>query len=212
VGMKTSDWIAAAAAFGTWSAVVVALWGEWIRSWFRFLRPELDIELIGLDRIVPLENGKNARFYRIRVRNRRFHQLVVAHQVRLLIMRVEKPGAGGQPVNDYTGPLPLMWVGQELLPLALDIGPDKDATLLYVQEDGLFSFTPLVFPYHFPPAKIGEAHFWVTLQAQALEAVSDLRRYKIDWNGKWDPGESEIAHNLVVTPTHDNEIRHLRSA
>jgi hypothetical protein len=70
---------------------------------------------------------------------------------------------------------------------------------LFVREDGLLAFTPIVTPNHFPPPQNGRVDFWVTLQARSLEADSDPIRLKIAWDGKWDPGEKEMATHLVVS-------------
>jgi hypothetical protein len=94
----------------------------------------------------------------------------------------------------------LTWVRQEILPLAPDIGRNAkaDASLLYVRDDGVLSFTPLVFPNHFPRPPSGRVDYWVTLQARSLETESKLVRLKIAWDGQWDPGEKEIANHLHV--------------
>lgn len=198
--MKTSNWIAVFGVLGTWLIAALALWGEWFKSWFRFLRPELRITLVGLDRIVPQNNGHNARYYIVRVSNARPRRFPAAHQVRLMITLIEKPNAAGQPIVEFNGPLPLWWVRQEILPLERDIGPEADATLLFVQDDGTFVFTPLIAPNHFPKPQIGRAEFWVTLQAQSIETDSDPFRLKIVWDGQWHPGEQEIGTHLVVSP------------
>ncbi len=199
--MKTSNWIAAVGVLGTWFIAALALWGEWFRSWFPFLRPQLRIELVGVtSNLVPLNNGLKARFYHVRVKNTRPRRFPAAHQVRLLITLVEEPDAAGQPNPVFSEAIQLWWVRQEALPLALDIGPEADASLLFVQEDGKLSFTPLIFPNHFPQPQKGQVNFWVTLQARSIETDSEPVRLKIAWDGQWSPGEKEIAKHLVVSP------------
>jgi len=76
--VRTSDGIAVAAVIvaavgvlGTWALAALALWGDWFRSQFRFLRPRLILEPVGLGDIVQQNNGPKARYYFLRVRNMR---------------------------------------------------------------------------------------------------------------------------------------------
>jgi ATP dependent DNA ligase domain len=57
----------------------------------------LTIEPIGLSEIVPQNNGMKARYYHLRVRNVR-GRLPAAHEAQVLITRVEKEDAAGQPI------------------------------------------------------------------------------------------------------------------
>jgi hypothetical protein len=196
--MKTSPWIEVGGVLGTWIIAAIALWGEWLKSWFPFLRPDLRIELVGLKGPVRQNNGRMTYYYHVRVKNVRSRRFPPAHQVRLLITRVEKPDASGQPTVEFPEPLQLTWVRQETLPLALDIGPEADAALLFVGDDGAFSFTPLVFPNHFPAERQGRADFWVTLEARSIEVDSEPVRLKIAWDGQWNPGEREIARSVTT--------------
>ena len=207
--MKTSHWIAVGGVLGTWIIAAIALWGEWLKSWFPFLRPELVVEPVGLKGPVRQNNGRMTYYYQVRVKNVRPRRFPPAHQVRLLITLVEKPDASGQPTVEFPEPLQLTWVRQETLPLALDIGPEADAALLFVGDDGAFSFTPLVFPNHFPAERQGRADFWITLQARSIEVDSEPVRLKIAWDGQWNPGGREIATHLVVSPDpqHDGRRR-----
>jgi hypothetical protein len=196
-----SNVIMAVGVAGTWVIAALAIWGEWLKSWLPFLKPALRIELVGISgEIVPQNNRLNARYYHVRVRNTRPRRFPAAHEVQLLIVLVEQPDAGGNPSVVFGQTLPLWWVRQEILPLRQTIGPEADASLLFVREDGALEFTPIVFPNHFPRPPIGPARFWVTLQARSVEVDSPAVRLRIDWDGQWNPGAREIMTHLVVSP------------
>jgi hypothetical protein len=197
--MKASDWIAALGVLGTWAIAAMALWGDWFRSRFSILRPVLTIEPIGLSEIVPQNNGMKARYYHLRVRNVR-GRLPAAHEAQVLITRVEKEDAAGQPIIEFGETVPLGWIRGEVFPLSRTIGPAADASLLWVREDGAFQFEPLVWPNHFPKLVQRAAKFWVTVQVQSIEAESAPLRLRIIWDGKWHSGAREIKEHLVVSP------------
>jgi hypothetical protein len=204
--MKTSDWIELFDVIGTWAIAILALWGDWAKSLFPFLRPVLTIEPIGLGQPVDQTdiNGnvvRKTRYYQLRVKNVRPGRMPAAHEARVLITRVEGPDAAGKPTLVFGEIVPLGWVRGEVYPLLRTIGPDADTTLFWVGEDGMFAFAPIVWPNHFPKPAKGPATFWVTVQAQSVEADSrPPLRLKIVWDGQWHPGASELAKHLIVLP------------
>lgn len=196
--MKASQVIMVFSAAGTWFVAAMAIWGEWIRSYF--FRPNLRVERIGLSsQIVRQNNGMDARYYHVRVSNVRPRRFPAAREVQLLITLVEKPDANGDPYVEFGETLPLWWVRQEILPLFRTVGPDADASLLFVRQDGTLQFTPIVSPNHFPCAQIAPVDYWVTLQAKSIEIDSLPLRLKIRWDGVWDAGEKEIQRHLSVS-------------
>jgi len=44
----------------------------------------------------------------------------------------------------------------------------------------------------------GEQHFWITAVARGLNAQSRPLRLKIDWDGKWETGDAEMAQHLTI--------------
>jgi hypothetical protein len=203
--MKTSDWIAAVGVLGTWVIALLALWGDWFKSLFPFLRPVLAIEPIGLGDPVDQTDSigkviRTARYYQLRVKNVRPGRVPAAHEAQVLITRVEQPDAAGQPILVFGETVPLGWVRGEVYPLLRTIGPAVDASLFWVGADGAFAFLPIVWPNHFPKPVKGAATFWITVQAQSIEADSRPLRLKIVWDGQWQPGASELAKHLIVLP------------
>jgi hypothetical protein len=193
--MKTSDWIAAAGVIVAFFGVVIssiiavlAIWGERIRSRFP---PELIIEQIGLRDPVDQtdRDGKvvrRARYYHLCVKNVRPRRFPAAHEAEVLVTRVEEPGAEGQPTKIvFPETVPVTWVRGEVYPLRRTIGPDAEANLFQVGEDGGFEFELVVRPNHFPKPVKAPVKYWVTVQVRSTEAESKSVRYRIEWNGQW---------------------------
>jgi len=73
-----------------------------------------------------------------------------------------------------------------------------DAELLSVEE-GLLKLKPMLVPDNFPERHAGETHLWITAIARGLEGESAPLRLRIDWDGRWERGDAEMTHHLVIT-------------
>jgi len=198
------------AAAGTWAAVMVALFGDWIRARLFPLRLGLELvdgsgDLTFQDRSWIDDSGERqqrrakARYYYVRVRNTA--RVRVAHDVQIMLMDLSVEGPDGQPQVRGRGPLPLIWQHQQLYPLLRTVGAAGDeavANFFFVLESKPLEFMLALVPNNFqhridPPLKI-----WVTLQARAAEGVSKPWRLQIAWNGKWHEGSAEMGDNLKI--------------
>ena len=201
--MYIARWIG---AIGPWVVAIVAIWGEKIKSWL--FTPNLRISLLDargeLIRGGVLIEGQPqthlTRWYHIRLTNESRARFPAAHDARVMLVRVEKPGpADGPPQVIYQGALPLRWQHQETDPaLRRTIGPEAVADLLFVSEHCIVNLTPLLIPNNLPANLTGEMKLWVTLQARSTEADSNVLRVEIAWDGQWDTGEEEMARHLVL--------------
>ena len=181
-------------ALGTWLVAIFAIWGEWLRS--RLFKPELRVskgEFSG--NVATHLNGKRARYYLVSVQNPK--RFPVAHEVQLVLTRIEKSGTSGPEIL-FDEIMPLSWVRQELQPLLTrTVGPDATAALFFVQDDGMFAFTPMIspagtLPLHFPREHRNANTLWVTLQALSIERDSPAIRLKIEWSGQWRQDKARI--------------------
>jgi hypothetical protein len=135
-----------------------------------------------------------ARYYHVRARN--LSRAPAAHDVQIVITRIETVGPSGLPQAAYTGPLPLTWRHAQLHPVARTVGPDADADLFFVLENKPLEFVPMLTPNNFPIRHDGPVQLWVTIQARATEGDSAPLRLHIAWNGKWAEGEAEMGRHL----------------
>jgi hypothetical protein len=173
--------IAALTAVSTLAAVIVSLCLAFAAR--RANKPGLRILPDGFSgNIVTHQDNRKARYYLLRVANPR-RTIRSAHDVQLLFTRIEKSGSHGPEIL-FDEIMPVGWIRQELYTLPTRIvGPDAQAALFYVQEDGLLEFTPArPTATHFPLSHQSPVTLWVTLQAVSIEADSPPIRLKImEW-------------------------------
>ena len=197
------DFRAWLAVGGTWAIAALALWGEKIRA--ALFKPKLRLELSTSGertRFVdgPEEERYPVHHYHLRVTNQR---RVIAHDVQVLVTRLDLLGPDNRPQPYYTSAhLPLAWRLQEIYGNSRTIGraTKADASLLYVRQEFL-RITLILTPNNFPDTMAGitgGAHFWLTLVARGLESESRPLRLKIDWDGRWEEGESEMRRHLTI--------------
>ncbi len=198
-------WLNLAVAGGTLAAVIVALFGEWLRA--QMFRPKLAIELdkpLGVPTPVQLTSpdGESrmevGRFYHVRISNSA--RWPVATQVQVNLLRIEEPGPDGAWQMKWAGEVPLRWSLQEIHPLTRVIGPPAVCDLCSVVKGKWVELHPLIVPHNLAElVRLREkVQMIVTVQAQGAEAYSDLVRIKIAWDGRWEDGESEMAKHLVI--------------
>lgn len=180
-------------AAGTWLIAVLALTQ---RLGPYFFRPKLTVEADGFSgTLATHNNGLKARYFLMRVRNPR--RIPAAHDVQLVIFRIEKSGEHGPEIL-FDEVIPLLWIRHELNPLLTrTIGPDALAALFYIQENGALAITPAVgpggsSPIHFPRDHQQPVTLSITLRAIAMEVDSRSIRLKIEWKGPWRAGKAEI--------------------
>jgi hypothetical protein len=174
-------------AAGTWVVAVMAVFGDGVKSWYR---PKLNVGKGEFSNSLAMHgNGQSARYYIVPVANER-RAVRPAHEVQLVLTRIEKSGAKGiETIFDEI--MPLAWQRQELHTLLTrTVGTDAIAGLFFVQQDGLLGITPALSPRgelasHFPREHRGPTTLWISLQALSNEADSTSIRLKIEWDGQW---------------------------
>ena len=210
--MGTPAWIVASGVVGTWFIFAAAIWGEKIRS--SLFKPRLRVTLddprgeLTRETITTVVAGsplqqytRAARYYHLTVRNAR--RWPVAHDVRILITRLETPDPGGVPTTVWTGEIPLQWEHAQINPASRSLGRPARADLAVVAEDTTrgrneLHLLPVIEPANFQRSYYSATHIWVTMIATATETDSAELRLEIAWDGQWNAGESEMARHLVI--------------
>ena len=197
-------WIVQVAiAVGTISAVLVALFGGWLRG--RLAPPRLMLKLENADGVktpvsLKAPDGSTretmGRWYHVRVSNER--RWSPATQVQVFLLRVEEPDAAGEFKVTWLGEIPIRWRDQEIKPLVRTIGHADDCDLCSVVEEKWLELHPLVIPHALDARRRTSCRLIVTLQARGVEADSNLLRVEIAWDGKWSEDADEMAHHMVV--------------
>jgi hypothetical protein len=204
--MAAPAWVGIAGVIATWTVAFLALFGDRLRCWMN--QPKVEIELADKDGVlevetlrwidngVPKERSREARYYRLRVRNARRNSPV--HDVQLMVEAIERPGPGNQPVLDYPGPLPLDWQHSQVFPQARTIGPPAVVDFLVVTEERTLKLRTVIAPNVYATEYALPTHRWITVVARGLEHDSQPVRFKVDWDGEWDRGQAEMRSHLTI--------------
>jgi hypothetical protein len=201
----------AGTAIGTVAAVVVALFGRWLRA--RLAAPRLEIDLkdrngVFVPTLLKLDGANPdgaaidtfSRWYHVRVENKR--RWSPATDVRLLLLRLEQHDASGQYQTTWVGEIPLQWSNPQITPLTPTIGPAYDCDLCSVLKhpsgQHALSLHPIIQPFNLPTHWQTSNQVALTLQARCLETDSTTFRVEIAWNGQWADDTAQMAKHLVV--------------
>lgn len=200
------QWFAAGATF---SAVLVALFGEKIRAWL--MPPKLCIELessAGESEQTVLtwrdEDGADhsrpvaCRMYRIIVRNGR--RWSPARGVRLYVRELQEQAADGRWTVTWRGFLPLSWTHQQIFPDSRDIGHPAQCDLLMAVQNKWVALQPVLVPLSLEVRKRWGFKWRLAIQAQSIEADSNFLQVEVSWNGEWSADSEVMRRHLVVAP------------
>ncbi|MFI5387596.1 MAG: hypothetical protein ACHQ50_15925 [Fimbriimonadales bacterium] len=187
---------------GTWFLGAAAIYGERIRA--AVLRPKLKLQLVNSigELTTQIEQTDQApaksilaRYFHMRLTNER--RFPVAHEVEVLLTKLEDRGADGNPRAIYEDDIPFSWK-YGLYDRFRTIGHATRATadLLFVREDRLQLLAHA--PNNLGATMLGETHIWITAVARGLEGESNPLRIKVDWDGHWDRGDAEMQRHLKI--------------
>ena len=196
-------WVQVAVAIGTLLAALVALFvaiaGHRLRHWLFPPALTLDIDKVeGVPAVTGEPGGPPARWYHVVVRNEA--RWSNAHNVRVFLLQVERPGPDGRLQLEWTGEQQLIWENQELYPLARTVGADAKADLIAIAmyERRVLELRTIVIPFNLRKFREGPCDLTLTLRARSDESDSPPLRVRVSWDGRWDPGEQEMRHHLVL--------------
>jgi hypothetical protein len=201
-------YITALQAAGTWLVALIALFGPAFWAWIR--RPQLFVDLLNADGDLEVETvrwpdagggiwnerTREARYYRLRVVNRR--QGSTVQDVQIVVDAIERPLPNGQPTLEYRGPIPLVWQHPAAFPTLRSVGTAAVADFVVVTEERTLRLMTTITPNKYAEEYAGRTQLWVTVAARGRERDSPPVRFKITWDGEWDRGASEMKTHLNI--------------
>jgi hypothetical protein len=195
-------WVQLAVASGTLLAVVAALFGEKLKSWW--FSPDLHLELAnpnGSKTIQDIQSNPPqrlpSRWYHLRVSNKKKWPL--AHGVQVYLTRIEEPGPGDEYEVSWLGEVPLRWMHQEVQPIARVVGPSYPCDFCSITKDDGLSLWPLIQPNNYQWNSLqGRRRMKLHVEARAEERVSKTYVYEILWDGQWEDGDAEMAKHFKI--------------
>ena len=142
-------------------------------------------------------DGTPARFYHLKIRNKR--RWAPAHNVRVLLTKVNKPAADGSfPMAALSGPLQLTWQFPQFHPLFPTIGPNDICDLGNLQRGRAFTLSPYLTPNNFQGSLPAAGKMRVEVIAAADNAESSPLLVEIAWDGQWSDDTGTMSKHLVV--------------
>lgn len=197
-------WVNLAVALGTFAAVFVALFGDWLKA--RLFKPELHLEIENSNGVSTpfnlISDGnsrtEDGRIYHVRVSNNK--SWPAATQVQVNLLRIEELGPDREFQQKWVGQVPLRWSLQEIKPLTQTIGPSMLLDLCSVIKNKWIELHPLITPNNLTDLikRREKVDMILTIQAQSAEADSAQSRIQISWDGQWEDGEVEMAKHLKI--------------
>jgi hypothetical protein len=209
-------WVSVVSAFITLLAVLVALFGRDLRALFK--PPKLRMDLARENGLavsvwltpppsdtVTQPHMAQGRGYHFRISNPR-RKVDKVEGVSVTLLRVENRGKDGEYHETWSGDVPLKWRNEpdNTPPERKVVGTWADGTMVGVVKDKWLDISMKVIPfdlqwrYRVPedmPVDIA-----MTVQARGNEADSEIQRWRVFWDGKWEDGDLEMRKHLSVTP------------
>ena len=203
-------WTDVLTAVGTVGAVVVALFGYFLPKLFP---PQLRVRIADvkgsrqrvqlLDRsgAIPLLTRDTwARYYHVKVTNVR--RWTKAHNVQVLLLRLEEETTTGWVESWAGGGIPLVWQHQDATGPIRNVGPAAYADLVHVVQDvdenraKWLELTLTFAPYGVELRYREPCALRLTLQARSEESDSEQLVVVVRWNGQWHDGATEMAQHV----------------
>jgi hypothetical protein len=190
--------IQATIAIGTISAVIVAIWGDWIRA--KLIPAKLKIEKHNFRGSITTQNdGKRAIYYHLIVKNRR--SWIVSRNCRAMLVQIQKKGidCSFHPVP-LVIPLQLSWSPSEFIPIFTSINKEQVLDLGFVVE-GETIFQPRMYYYsnNFQGSiKAGEVfRYYIDIFSDNFTSKKPYVA-EIAWDGQWSDNLDEMANHLII--------------
>lgn len=207
-------WVSVASAVGTLAAVVVALFLRELRAVFR--APKLDLMLArpggvpAKSFIPPAPPGQpgegrfeKSRYYHLRVSNPR-RKADAVHDVVVTLLRVERKQQDGAYHETWSGSIRTAWRNEEPGSAKRVVGTWSEADLCSVLKDQWLQLHLTQTPYNldvvYLKSGVLPVDLILTLQARGNEVDSEVKRWRVYWNGNWEDGEQEMRRHFFVAP------------
>jgi len=196
-------------AVGTILAVIVALFGGWLRG--HFMPPSLTLKLqdtrgVQSPCFLISPNGtrrqSESRWYCVKIENSR--RWSPATQTQVLMLEIQEPDAAGEMKPIWFGAMPIKWRSEGHLPFGKTIGAWAECDVCSVikggtgEKEGWVAIHPAIPEPAMKVQRTSACRFVLVLQARRVEADSNVLRVEIAWDGRWADDSTQMARHLVI--------------
>jgi hypothetical protein len=192
---ELANWLV---AIGTLTAVVVAIWGEFLRS--KLAPPKLRFVLHNTrGTVTRITQGPRVIYYHLKIVNSRPWFLAKNCQVRLIDISQRGPDNNFRPVPNPVPPT-FVWSPAGFVPVATNISKEQIFDFGRVTEGGQ-EFEPVL---HFYPNNFQGRIGANQAIRYALEVVGDnvskvaALVLEVAWNGQWTDNLDIMSRNLTI--------------
>jgi hypothetical protein len=200
-------WVNLAIAFGTISAVVLALFSDALRT--RFIKSKLGITLYGdfgektrIQYKYSEVHGKDvireldAYYFRLKIQN--YSKWQISNQTQALLISVQQLDENNIYKMIWNGEVPLGWMHGSLYPVLRTIGPPAVCDLFNVQKNSHLQLLPLITPNSMQAVYKSATTLVFSIIAQGNEGQSPIFRIKMVWDGEWDDDINKMKNHLRI--------------
>ncbi len=185
-------------AIGTLMAVVVAIWGDLLRS--KLAPPKLKFVLYDTrGTVTRFTQGEKVIYYHLKIANTRPWFLARNCQVRLVGISQRGPDNNFRPVPNPVPPT-FVWSPAGFFPIATNISKEQIFDFGRVAEGGK-EFEPVLhfYPNNFQGRIIASQAIRYTLEVVG-DNVSNVAPLVLEvaWNGQWNDNLDVMALNLTI--------------
>jgi len=185
-------------AIGTVGAVIVALFGDWLKN--RIFRSILSAEVIDPNgELTNWTNGTRVIYYHLKIINLR--QSILVNQCRVFLKEISKKNNNQQFVKlPLIVPPTLQWAPAESSPQALDFITERVLDIGYVTE-GSDTFFLSIFPKfnNFKGYIKANETFRYTLEILSNNSKTKIVTLEISWDGTWHENPVDMSEALRIT-------------
>jgi hypothetical protein len=145
---------------------------------------------------------EKSRYYHLKVSNPR-RKADAVHGVSVTLQRVERKGKDGQYHETWSGDIPMVWRNELPGGEKKVIGTWAESDLCSAIRDKFLTLHVKVMPndlkWRYEVGHDVPIDIVVTVQARGNEVDSDVARWRIFWDGKWEDGDLEMRKHFHVT-------------
>jgi len=212
-------WVEVFLAIATFAAVLVALFHKELRA--RWRPPILEVVLsnefghLAESHVFPQPQAlpvnyrvEKSRYYHLKVSNPR-RKADAVNNVFVALLRLERKGGDGEYHEEWSGDVPFQWRNEAFGEGRRVVGTWSEADLCHVLRGKWLKLAiEKIIPHNLEvecriegeKATTLPIDLAVTVQARGNEVDSDVQRWRIYWDGKWEDGEVEMRKHFHVTP------------
>jgi hypothetical protein len=184
-------------AFGTVAVAVLAIWGDWFRSYLAPLALTLSEHTLDGEP-TRFASGARAMFYHLKVINQR--RWLPAQNCRVMLVGLSRRDPSGvfQPVPMAVS-WQFVWAPAEFTPSTITLLREQVLDFGYLVESDT-KFVPRLYatPFNFQGFVSADEAVRYQLQIEAVNFTSPIYVVEVAWDGVWDYVPATMKHHLPV--------------